>query len=101
GQWPAAGCRAEGGALLGVGEVVEVDLGGALAPKPAARSKHRTAELGGRTKHVGPAESLVVWALAQTIRNLAKGRARDRRGAVDVVDETCHVVQNQGEVRIE
>src|SRR5438132_722646 len=88
-------------ACLGLGEVVEVDLGSALAPKPAARSKHRTAELGGRTKHVGPAESLVIWPLAQAIRNLAKGSAGDRRGAVDVIDETGHVVQNQGEVRIE
>src|SRR5205823_8336214 len=97
----AARCRAAVPGVPRAREVIEVDLGGALAPKPAARSKHRTAELGGRAKHVGPAESLGVWALAQAIRNLAKGRARDRRGAVDVVDKTGHVVKYEGEVRIE
>ncbi len=40
-------------------------------------------------------------ALAQAIGNLAKGGAGDRRGAVDVVDEPGHVVQNKGEVQIE
>src|SRR3989440_4358019 len=84
-----------------LGEVIQVDLGGALAPKPAARPQHRTAELGGHAKDVGPPKSLVVRALAKTIGNLAEGGAGDRGGAIDVIDEPGHVVQNEGEVRVE
>ena len=88
-------------ARFGLREVVQVHLGGPLPPKPAARSQHRTAELGGGTKHVGSPESSVARALAEAIGNLAKGCTGDRGGAIDVIDETGHVIQNQGEVRIE
>ncbi len=82
-------------------EVLQADLGGALPPKPAARSQHRTAELGRGTKHGGPLESLIIRTLAQAIRDLSKRRAGDCGGAIDVIDEPGHVVQNEGEVRIE
>jgi hypothetical protein len=39
--------------------------------------------------------------MAKAIGNLPKGRAGDRCSAIDVVDQSCHVIQNEGEVRIE
>src|SRR5260370_9051722 len=69
----------QGAARLRLREVHQGDLGGALAPKPAARSQHRTTELGGGTKNSRPLESLVTRTLAQPIGNLPTRPAGEGR----------------------
>src|SRR5260370_3788165 len=53
----------QGAARLRLREVHQGDLRGALAPKPAPRAQHRTAERGGGTKHGGPLDSLLTRTL--------------------------------------
>src|ERR1700736_6599539 len=101
GQRPLHRVAPQRPARFGLREVLQADLGGTLPPTPTAREPRRTDELGRGSKHVGPLDSFVVRAVAQAIGNLAKRRARDGGSAIDVIDETGHVVQNEGEVRIE